>query len=400
MKILYIHQYFTTPKEPGGTRSYWISKELIKDGHKVTMLTTSSKIESKTERVNVDGIDVIYLKVPYSQYMSVFKRLLSFMSFMLKSAWMALKEKDVNLVIATSTPLTIGFPALVVKKIKKTPFLFEVRDLWPEVPIQMGGLKNELLINLALWFEKTIYKNAIHIIALSPGMSEGVIKRDIAPEKVSMIPNMSKIDVFGSREKNWALGGKLGLKKDTFKVVYFGAMGLANGMDYIIDGIEHLKDDKEIEFVFMGGGSSEPALKEKCESLGIRNLHFLGGFGLEELSEIVNICDTSLVTFADLPILATNSPNKLFDSLSAGKPIIVNSPGWTKDLVEQNECGLFVDPKNPKDLADKIVFLKENPEKCTLFGSNARRLAETKYDKSILCRKFADVVASLENPSA
>lgn len=400
MKILYIHQYFTTPREPGGTRSYWISKELIKDGHKVTMLTTSSKIESKIERVNVDGIDVIYLKVPYSQYMSVFKRLLSFVSFMLKSAWMALKEKDIDLVIATSTPLTIGFPALVVKKIKKTPFLFEVRDLWPEVPIQMGGLKNKMLINLALWFEKTIYKSAIHIIALSPGMSEGVIKRDIAPEKVSMIPNMSKIDVFGSRKKNWALGGKLGLKKDTFKVVYFGAMGLANGMDYIIDGIEHLKDDDEIEFVFMGGGSSEPVLKEKCESLGIRNVYFLGGFGLEELSEIVNLCNTSLVTFADLPILATNSPNKLFDSLSAGKPIIVNSPGWTKDLVEQNECGLFVDPKNPKDLADKIVFLKENPEKCKLFGSNARRLAETKYDKSILCRKFADVVAFLENPSA
>lgn len=396
MKILYIHQYFTIPTEPGGTRSYWISRELIKQGHQVTMLTTSSKIDSKIKRVNIDGIDVIYLKVPYSQYMSIFKRALSFVSFMLKSTRIALKEKKVKLMIATSTPLTIGFPALIVKKIKKTPFIFEVRDLWPEVPIQMGGLNNKLLIKLALWFEKTIYKNAIHIVALSPGMLDGVVKRDIHSKKVSMIPNMSKIDVFGSRDKDVSLFDKLKLKPNTFKIVYFGAMGIANGMDYIIEGIKNLKDNKEIEFVFMGGGATEPVLKDKCEKLDIKNTHFIGGFALEELSEIVNLCDISLVTFADLPILATNSPNKLFDSLSAGKPIIVNSPGWTKDLVEIHECGLFVDPKNPQDLANKIIYLKENPEIAKKMGLNSRKLAETKYDKSILCREFADVVKKIE----
>lgn len=395
MKILYIHQYFQTPRDPGGTRSYWISQELIKNGHEVTMLTSDRRAESKVKKVKIDDINVIYLSVPYSQYMSIFKRLWSFVNFMLRSSWIALKVKDVDLVIATSTPLTIGFPALVVKKIKKKPFLFEVRDLWPEVPIQMGGLNNKLLIKLALWFEKTIYKNAIHIIALSPGMFNGVVKRSIPVEKVSMIPNMSKIDIFWSREKDLALIDKLNLKRNTFKIVYFGAMGLANGMDYIIDAIKYLKDNLEIEFVFMGGGATEPILKEKCETFGIQNAHFIGGFGLEELSAIVNLCDVSLVTFSDLPILATNSPNKLFDSLSAGKPIIVNSPGWTKDLVENFECGLFVDPKNPEDLADKILHLKKNPNTCEKMGLNARKLAETKYDKSILCKEFVEVVNSL-----
>lgn len=395
MKILYIHQYFLTPRDTAGTRSYWICQQLLKDGHQVTMLTTSSKIDSKVERVMVDGIDVIYLKVPYSQSMSIFQRLKSFVSFMLKSARMALREKNTDLVIATSTPLTIGFPALVVKKLKKTPFVFEVRDLWPEVPIQMGGLNNKFAIKLAQWFEKTIYKNAVHVVALSPGMKEGVLKTGIPEEKVSMIPNMSKIDVFWSRKKDAELAKRLGLKPNSFKTVYFGAMGLANGMDYIVEGIKHLKDDQEIEFVFMGGGATEPVLKQKCVELGILNAHFLGGFGLKELSEIVNLCDVSLVTFADLPILATNSPNKLFDSLSAGKPIIVNSPGWTKNMVEQHECGVFVNPKNPKDLANHIISLKENPRLCEKMGQNARRLAETKYDKSILCREFADVITSI-----
>lgn len=396
MKILYIHQYFHTPKEKSGTRSYWISQELIKNGHEVIMLTTSSEIDAKIKRIDIDGIDVIYLKVPYSQNMSIFKRLMSFVNFMLKSTRMALKEKDVNLVIATSTPLTIGFPALVLKKLKKTPYLFEVRDLWPEVPIQMGGLNNKLLIKLAVWFEKSIYKNAKHVVALSPGMYDGVVKRNILPEKVSMIPNMSKIDIFWSRDQDLALVDELELKRDSFKVVYFGAMGLANGMDYIIEAINYLKDEQEIEFVFMGGGATEPILKDTCESLGIKTAHFLGSFGLEKLSKIVNICDVSLVTFADLPILATNSPNKLFDSLSAGKPIIVNSPGWTKDMIENNKCGVFVDPKNPKDLAKNILSLKADPKTCKEMGLNARRLAETKYDKSILCKEFTDVVASLD----
>ncbi|PRX55301.1 glycosyltransferase family 4 protein [Flagellimonas meridianipacifica] len=397
MRILYIHQYFLTPRDTAGTRSYWISQELIKNGHQVTMLTTSTKIDTKVKRMNVDGIDVIYVKVPYSQSMSILNRLKSFVSFMLKSARIALKEKNIDLVLATSTPLTIGFPALVVKKLKKVPFLFEVRDLWPEVPIQMGGLNNKLAIKLALWFEKTIYKNAIHIVALSPGMKEGVIKVGTPENKVSMIPNMSKIDVFWSREKNEELTKKLGLKLDSFKTVYFGAMGIANGMDYIIEGIKHLKEHEDIEFVFMGGGATEAVLKEKCKTLGINNARFLGGFNLEQLSEIVNLCDVALVTFADLPILATNSPNKLFDSLSAGKPIIVNSPGWTKEMVEENECGVFVDPKKPEELANQILHLKANPKLTEKMGLNSRKLAETKYDKSILCSEFVDVIDSISN---
>lgn len=395
MKILYIHQYFNSPKDKGPNRSYWISQELIKDGHEVVMLTSSSQVTSKIERKIVDGIEVIYLKVPYNQAMGIVKRLLSFVRFMIRSTRIALKEKNVDLVIATSTPLTIGFPALVLKKIKKIPFLFEVRDLWPEVPIQMGGLKNKVLIRLAEWFEKTIYKNAIHIVALSPGMLDGVLKRDINPKKVSMIPNMSKIDFFWSREKNLALTEELSLKRDSFKVVYFGAMGVANGMDYIIDGISEIDDDGQIEFIFIGAGATEPLLKEKCKNYGVTNAHFLGGYPLKILSEIVNLCDVCLITFADIPILATNSPNKLFDSLSAAKPLIVNSPGWTKQMVEEYECGVFVDPKLPKDLADKVLWLRDNPEKCRKMGLNSRKLAETTYDKSILCREFADVISRL-----
>jgi len=394
--ILYIHQYFKTPNEPGGTRSYWIAKELIRKGFQITMLTTSNSIKNKVEKVTIDGIHVIYLKVPYTQKMSIFRRLISFLNFMFKAIYYSFKIKNIDLVIATSTPLTIGFPALALKKIKKIPFIFEVRDLWPEVPIQMGGLNNSFLKWLAIWFEKTIYKNAKHIVALSPGMVDGVLEY-VNKQKVSMIPNMAKIDTFWPRDKNYSMLCRLGLRKETFKIIHFGALGRANGAHYIIKSAKLLNQNSNIEFVFIGGGSTENELINECKKNNLNNVHFLGEFAMKETSEIVNFCDVSIVSFLNLPILQTNSPNKLFDSLSAGKPIIVNSPGWTRRLIEDNKCGYYVNPKNPKELAEKLCFLSVNPQQVIEMSINSRKLAETKYDKSILCNEFSQTVISQIN---
>ncbi len=391
MRILYIHQYFKTPLEPGGTRSYWISKKLVEVGHQVTMITSKSGMKSKTETVMIDGIQVIYVNVPYDNNMSIPARLYAFMRFMWLSTAVGF-QKEFDLVIATSTPLTVGFPALVLKKLRQKPYIFEVRDLWPEVPIQMGGLKNRMLIELAKVFERSIYKNAIHIIALSPGMYEGVKSVGVSDEKISMIPNMSKIDEFWPREKNLVLQRELGLSESSFKIIHFGTLGIANGAMSIIETAIHMKKEVDVEFIFLGGGSTEKELEDRCRRENLKNVHFLGKFGMTTTSEIVNVCDVSIVSFLNLPILYTNSPNKLFDSLSAGKPIIVNSAGWTKELVEEYKCGLYVDPDNPDSLKNAILFLKNNKEAAKQMGKASRKLAEDQYDKSILVQKFAEII--------
>ncbi|MDR3022556.1 glycosyltransferase family 4 protein [Chryseobacterium sp.] len=391
MNILYIHQYFITPQEPGGTRSYWLAQELIKNGHKVTMLTSSSKFSEDIKIVNIDGIEVIYIKEDYDQNMSVSRRLKAFLKFMYKSSVIGLKQKNIDLVIATSTPLTIGIPALILKWFKNKPFVFEVRDLWPEVPIQMGAIKNRWTIKTTRLLEKTIYKNASRVIALSPGMQDGVIKY-IPKEKTSMIPNMAKMDEFWPRGKNDQLMEKLGLKKDSFKIVHFGSLGLANGAQTIIESAKLLNNRDDIEFLFVGGGSTEKALIDEVEKNNLKNVKFLGKFPMTDVSEIVNFSDVSIISFLDIPILYTNSPNKLFDSLSAGKPIIVNSAGWTKDIAEKYHCGYYVNPNRPEELIQKVLYLKDNPELVKEMGQNARKLAETVYDKSILSKKFVEVI--------
>ncbi|MHA6727089.1 glycosyltransferase family 4 protein [Chryseobacterium sp. A301] len=394
MKILYIHQYFVTPKEPGGTRSYWIAQELIRNGYNVTMITSSSKFDEKMKRVNVDGIDVIYVKEGYDQNMSVMKRLTAFMSFMYKASRIAIVEKDVDLVIATSTPLTIGIPALLLKWFKRIPYIFEVRDLWPEVPIQMGALNNTTIRRIALYLEKLLYKNARHVVALSPGMQHGVIKY-ISKNKTSMIPNMAKINEFWPRVKDYQLIDQLGLEEKSFKIIHFGSLGIANGADTIIESAKILKDDNSIEFLFVGGGSTEAQLIEECRLNELNNVKFLGKFSMSETSAIVNIADASIISFKNLPILYTNSPNKLFDSLSAGKPIIVNSAGWTKDIAEEFNCGVYVNPEKPQDLVEKIKYLQNHPEVVKEMGLNSRALAENKYDKSILTKEFVEVVQNV-----
>jgi glycosyltransferase involved in cell wall biosynthesis len=328
--------------------------------------------------------------------MGIFQRSIAFTRFMLSSALFVLKCKKHDLIIATSTPLTVGFPALTAKFFRKTPFIFEVRDLWPEVPIQMGAIKNKAAKKLLKYFEKSIYKNASHIIALSPGMYDGVISTGIPKEKVSMIPNMSKIDVFRPRNRSVFDYNQLNWDPDTFKIVYFGSMGIANGMDYILDAAKLLITERKIEFIIIGNGSTKNELMERAIKEEISNLVFINSVPLNALSEMVNLCDISLVTFANIPILATNSPNKFFDSLSAGKPIIVNSPGWTKDIVERYECGVYANPADPESLAIQIKNLFKNQELVKKMGVNSRILAEKTYDKSILCDQFYKVVKKFE----
>lgn len=394
MKILYIHQYFKTPDEPGGTRSYWIAKELISRGHEVIMISSSQKIEKQQEIKIIDGIQVIYLKVPYDNSMGIIKRLWAFLRFMFRSTYVALKQKKIDLVIATSTPLTVGFPALVLYYLKKIPYLFEVRDLWPEVPIQMGALKNPFFKKCAIMFEHLIYKKAKHIVALSPGMQNGVLKTGIPSEKVSMIPNMAKIDKFYPHEIKKEVFEKYKLRKNSFKIIHFGAIGLANGLEYIIEAADLLKEKNidDIDFIILGDGAIKYKLEQETKKRKLNNVHFLGKFPMEETSKIVNVCDVSLVSFANWPILATNSPNKFFDSLSAGKPIIVNSNGWTKDIVENYDCGYYVDVTKPEELAKLLIRIRTQRDELLKRGKNARKLAETKYDKSILCKEFADII--------
>lgn len=398
MKILYIHQYFHTPEEPGGTRSYWISQELIRRGHEVIMLTETNKRHSEAAEVDIDGIKVIYLKNDYDNSMTAGARMRSFMNFMFKAISRAKKTKNIDLVFATSTPLTIGAVALWLKWTKGWKYVFEVRDLWPEALIQ-GGLKNKPAIWMLKILERETYKYAEQIIALSPGMKDGVLATGIMDDKCTVIPNMSKPDKFYPHEGSVKIMKEFSIDPMKFNLIHFGSMGQLNGLEYIIRAAEYAQTQGEdaLQFLFLGAGSTLPALQEMVREKNLKNVRFLGNHSMDTVSEIVNCCDASIISFRNLPILATNSPNKLFDSLSAGKVIIVNSNGWTKELVEKYECGFYVDPDKPEDLVDKMLLIKSSPDIRHKLEKNSRKLSIEVFDKSILAGKVADILENVRS---
>lgn len=392
MKILYIHQYFKTPNEPGGTRSYWISQKLIEIGHEVIMLTSRNNMEKSREEISVDGISVIYLKVRYDQEMGLFNRLISFVSFMTKTIVIVFKSRQkYNKIYATSTPLTVGIPAIVAKIFLNKPYIFEVRDLWPEVPIQMGAIKNKLIIKILKKLEKTIYKYAESIIALSPGMYDGVLSTGVNKEKVTMIPNMAKPNEFYPRDKNKSIIDEFRIIEDQINIIYFGAIGKSNGLIEFLKKFKELKPN-EFRLIIAGEGSEKSVLQKYITDNNITNVELVGSYAMKKISDLVNCCDISLVSFSDIKILYTNSPNKLFDSLSAGKPIIVNSAGWTKDLVEKNKCGFYYDPKNKKSFDLIFEQIKLDRKNLENMGRNSRKLSESLFDRELLTDQISTLI--------
>ena len=406
MNILYIHQYFATPKGKTGTRSYEFARRWVAAGHKVTMLTSITQLTPDdlknaqgrfVKRFTIEGIDVRAIVIGYSQQMGFTKRVLAFLGFMIVAVFYVVCKKGYDIVYATSTPLTIGVPALCAKWLRRKKFVFEVRDQWPQVPIEMGIIKNKLLIRLLLWLEKTLYKNAAAIGALSPGMATGIknvlgnIKKSIA-----VIPNSCDVDTFspdidGSivrKERGW--GNK-------FVLLHTGAMGKANGLDFLIEAAQKLKDDKDIHFVIIGDGSEKQRLVETVEKLKLGNIEFLGAISKKDLPEYIAAADVSLVIFANYPILEHNSANKFFDSLAAGRPVLLNYSGWQRDILLKNEAGYGCKLCDLDEFVKNILYLDDNRDLLPGLGNNARKLALEQFDRDKLANEVLEVIIASIN---
>lgn len=404
MRILYVHQFFATRESSLGLiRSYEFARRWVEQGHEVTMITSASRLPAEySERLftdgEIDGIRVRSVRIGYSNYMGTWRRILSFATFMFGATWLAISAGRHDVIFATSTPLTVGVPGWVASVLSRTPFVFEVRDLWPEAAIQMGTIRREgLLGRLGKWLERFLYRHARHVIGLSPGMVAGVIAEGVAPERVHMVPNSSDLDLFAPGGKDAELVERYGLG-DRFVVGYAGAIGPSNDVQHNVPAaarLLHERGREDIVFCIAGDGKSLPALEHLTADLP--NVVLAGSMPKAEIPRFTRTADALMVLFADKPILATNSPNKFFDGLATGRPMIVNSDGWTRELVEEHEAGVYVPARDAYALADAVETLADDAQLRVRMGENARRLAEKEFARDLLA---AQVLQVLEDGSA
>lgn len=399
MRVLYFHQYFSTPSGSTGTRSYEMAQSLITRGHEVTVVCGSGRMSSTglagkpvkgTRRGKVDGIDIIELDLPYSNYDSFLKRSWIFLLFAWQSIGLALSLKY-DLLFATSTPLTAGIPGIFATLLRRKPFVFEVRDLWPELPREMGVITNPVILWAMGVLEWMSYHSARGCIGLSPGIVQGINRRGISPDRVAMVPNGCDLEMF-----NPLFGDVLrpdGVGEGDFVAVFTGAHGIANGLDAVLDVAKVLTERRrsDIRLVFIGDGKLKPALVARAEREGLVNCLFIDSVSKLKLTAYLRGADAGLMLLANVPAFYYGtSPNKFFDYIAIGLPVLNNYPGWLAGMIKDNNCGLAIEPDNPIAFADALEKMADNPLLRKEMSSNARNFAVKEFDRAKLGNNFVN----------
>lgn len=398
MKILYFHQHFSTPQGSAGIRSYEMASALVAAGHQVTMVCGSygagkTGLEGAflrgARRGTVHGIKVIEFELGYSNRDGFLKRSFTFFKFAWRSTMLALRE-PYDLLFATSTPLTAGIPGIVARWLRRSRFVFEVRDLWPELPREMGVIRNPVVLWLMGVLEWLSYHSAHRVIGLSPGIVAGITRRGIAPERVTLVPNGCDMDIFTDSATGWRPEG---VAPSDLMAVFAGTHGLANGLDAALNAAAELRQRgrTDIKIVLIGDGQLKPRLLERARLEGLDNVVFSDPVNKTRLAGLMTSTDVGLQLLANVPAFYYGtSPNKFFDYIAAGVPPLINYPGWLAEIVRETASGLAVPPDDASAFATALEYAADHRDELRTMGEKARVLARSRFDRSLLAATFVD----------
>lgn len=401
MKVLYFHQHFSTRAGSAGTRSYEFARRLIQRGHQVTMVCgsyaggvtgLSGPFHRGRRSGEVEGIHIVEFELPYSNNDSFLRRALTFAKFALRSMQFALVA-GYDVVFATSTPLTAGLPGIAASTLRRKPFVFEVRDLWPELPREMGVIKNPIVLSLMSILEWMSYHSASLCIGLAPGIVDGIRRRGIPADRVLFIPNGCDLEVFGEDVgEPWRPDG---VAPGDLMAVFAGTHGIANGLGAVLDVADELlrRGRTDIKLVFVGSGALKKGLVERAARGHLTSCVFLPPVPKQKLAGLLASADVGLMVLANIPAFYFGtSPNKFFDYVSAGLPILNNYPGWVAGLITENHCGIAVPPEDPVAFADALQSMAERRDELIEMGRKGRALAERDFDRVKLADQFVDAL--------
>jgi glycosyltransferase involved in cell wall biosynthesis len=402
MHILLIHQAFAALDEPGGTRHHELARLLAARGHRVTViaspvsyLTGASSSTGRENEAEVDGVRVIRAYTSRALHKSFVHRVFSFFSFMVSSFLAGLGVRAVDLVWGTSPPIFQGWTAWMLARLKGVPFLFEVRDLWPSFAIAVGVLKNPTLIKMSLWLERFLYRHADRMMVNSPGYVDHVRAR--GARQVELVPNGADPQMFDPVDPGTVFRA-LHRLEDKFVVLYAGAHGMSNDLGVVLEAARLLQEATvpvPIRLVLLGDGKEKSALQARAAELGLNNVLFLPPVPKAEMSSALAGADACLAILKPIDEYKTTYPNKVFDYMAAGRPVVLAIDGVIRQVVEDAGCGPFVPPGDPAALAEAIRSLAADRARARRMGLAGRSYLEAHFSRSALADQLAAILEDM-----
>ncbi len=404
MKILYFHQHFNTPAGSVGVRSYQMARALVAAGHQVTIVCGSYRdgstglsgpyVQGRRTGV-VEAITIIEFELPYSNALGFVARAMIFFKFAFRSTAIVMRE-PYDLIFATSTPLTAGIPGIFARWLRRKPFVFEVRDLWPELPKAMGVITNPFMLLAMSALEWASYHSATRLVALSGGIAKGIAARGISRNLIITIPNGCDLDIFAPSKPHWRPDG---VNEGDLLAIFSGTHGKANGLDAVLDAAIEIKNRgrDDIKFVLIGNGQLKASLVARAAKENIDNIIFLDPVGKNKLAQLLSGADVGLQILANVPaFFYGTSPNKFFDYISAGLPVLNNYPGWIADLINDHNCGYAIPAGDPSAFADALIEAADDSKARHVKGGMARQLAEDQFNRQGLAETFVNWVTKAQ----
>ncbi len=394
MRILYLHQYFCPPGGSGNNRSYELARAWVRAGHEITILTSPAYFpptyqqDRPVHEFDLDGIKVVVLKVAYAHEMDFMERISAWLRFF----WMARKRMwkwtNVDLVYASSTPLTVGELGRIIHRRKAIPFVFETVDVWPDVPIGMGILKNRMLIWYIRQRTNRIYREAAAVITLSEGMRNQVLSSGVPPSKVHVIHNGTDPLRFPYVERP---------SRPKILVIYTGTVGIANGLDQLVDAAEAVAQQgrEDICFLVVGEGNDLDRVLSYANSKKLTNLTFRKKVPKEEVSDLLASADIGCVCFAPFSVLEANSANKFYDYLSTGLPVVLNYQGWQADYLAKYGGGLSSKQGDFSKWIQNIIRFADDQDYRKAEGKKGRKLIEMYFDRRKLSERILELFSTI-----
>ena len=404
MHILLIHQAFAAIDEPGGTRHHEIARHLAARGHQVTIIASpvsyltgkarSQRIPWVERQDGGAGVTILRAYTYPALHKSFVHRVVSFLSFMIASFQIGLNVREVDLIWGTSPPIFQGMTAWSLARLKRVPFLFEVRDLWPAFAIAVGVLRQPLLIHLSEWLERFLYQHADRVIVNSPGFIDHV--RESGARKIELVPNGAEVAMFDPTATGEPFREKLGLQAK-YIALYAGAHGLSNDLGTLLEAASRLRQLPDLAIVLLGDGKEKTTLLAQAAQLGLSNVYFVPPVPKNEMPGILAGANACIAILKPVSMYATVYPNKVFDYMAAGRPIVLAIEGVIRKVVEEAQAGIFVVPGDAQALADAIQYLAEHPQEGVEMGLRGRRQVEHNFNRPVLADQMAGIMERMVN---